>query len=216
MANAHHKRPGRPEDVADTDVRSSPPGSREQADGAATPREREVPVAAGSEMQREPSSAAPSFGATSATSPPTSEPLPAHAAQQPSVAERIEVTFGRWGEQVGSTMASARRTARERTRALTASGHTSREAAGAPSSGETSQAAQATERWPDSPTLQRAELAVNRMTGRIQPLASVIGQRVQRLVARAREEAEDIWAEAESMRARGASRGDQDTRTPQG
>jgi hypothetical protein len=113
-------------------------------------------------------------------------------------------------------MASARRIARDRARRLTAPERTGSQEVGGRHSAEAAQPANAAERWPDSPNLQRAEIVVSRMSGRMRPLASVIGQRVRRLMARAREEAEDIWAEAESMRARGARRSEQDQRTPPG
>lgn len=214
MANAHDERSGPPEDVTGTDLSSSPAAHREQADGAPTAHEREIPVTTGSEMPREASSAAPSTGAV--PTPQVAEASAVRVTQHPSVAERIETAFGHWGEQVGSSMASARRFTRDRARALTAQGAATGMESSARPPASSMQSARPAERWPDSPTLQRAEAVVNRMSGRVRPLASVIGQRVQRLVARAREEAEDIWAEAESMRARGARRSDQDSHTPSG
>jgi len=209
MANANDERSGPPEDVTGPDVSSSPPAQREQADGATTAHEREVPVTTGSEMSRETASAAPPTGTMPA--PRSTEASSSRVSPRPSVAERIDRTFDHWGEQLGSSMASARRFTRDRARALAAQGDVAGAATVAHPSGAAEPSAHPAERWPESPTLQRAEDVVNRMSGRVRPLASVIGQRVQRLVARAREEAEDIWAEAESMRARGPRRGDQES-----
>jgi len=46
----------------------------------------------------------------------------------------------------------------------------------------------------------RAEDMVDRAGERVGQLATTLSRRVQVLLARAREEAEDIWAEAQSMR----------------
>jgi hypothetical protein len=213
MANANDERSGPRKHAARTGASPSEPASREQADGAETAREREVPVTSGSEMRRETPSTTPSSELAPTTSPRTAEPPP-RAQQHAPVAERLDTTFGHWGERLGSTMASAQRTVRDRTRALTARGMQLGTEGEARPAGAHTQSAHPAERWPDSPTLQRAEDVVDRMSGRVRPLASVIGQRVQRLFARAREEAEDIWAEAESMRARGARRSDQESGTP--
>jgi hypothetical protein len=51
-----------------------------------------------------------------------------------------------------------------------------------------------------SPTMRRAEESVDRMAERVGHYASVIGQKLAWLAARAREEAEDIWAEAQAIR----------------
>ncbi len=47
---------------------------------------------------------------------------------------------------------------------------------------------------------QRAEVIVDRMGERVGYLASSMAQRLRIAAARAREEAEDIWVEAQSMR----------------
>ena len=52
------------------------------------------------------------------------------------------------------------------------------------------------------PTMERAEELVDRLGQRAGQIGSELGQRLLRLAARAREEAEDIWAEAQSMRHR--------------
>jgi hypothetical protein len=52
------------------------------------------------------------------------------------------------------------------------------------------------------PTTERAEEVVDRLGQRAGQLGSEVGQRLVRLAARAREEAEDIWAEAQSIRHR--------------
>jgi hypothetical protein len=49
-------------------------------------------------------------------------------------------------------------------------------------------------------TLRRAEEIVDRTAAWVGHYASLLGQEVLRLAARAREEAEDIWAEAQSIR----------------
>ena len=52
------------------------------------------------------------------------------------------------------------------------------------------------------PTMERAEEVVDRLGQRAGQIGSELSQRFLRLAARAREEAEDIWAEAQSMRRR--------------
>jgi hypothetical protein len=52
------------------------------------------------------------------------------------------------------------------------------------------------------PTMERAEEVVDRLGQRAGQMGSEVGQRLLRLAARAREEAEDILAEAQSMRRR--------------
>jgi hypothetical protein len=54
-------------------------------------------------------------------------------------------------------------------------------------------------------TMQRAEEMVDRIGERIGHYATVIGHEILRLGARAREEAEDIWAEAQHIRQRNKS-----------
>jgi hypothetical protein len=48
--------------------------------------------------------------------------------------------------------------------------------------------------------LRRAEEMVDRVTERVGHYAGIIGHEILRFAARAREEAEDIWAEAQSLR----------------
>ncbi len=58
------------------------------------------------------------------------------------------------------------------------------------------------ERYPASKrsAMERAEELVDRMGQRAGALASLAGLRVRKLAARAREEAEDVWAEAQTVR----------------
>lgn len=55
---------------------------------------------------------------------------------------------------------------------------------------------------PDDQTVRKAEELVDRAGERIGHLASLLGRRLVRMAARAREEAEDIWAEAQEIRRR--------------
>jgi hypothetical protein len=50
--------------------------------------------------------------------------------------------------------------------------------------------------------MERAEEVVDRLGQRAGQIGSEVGQRLLRLAARAREEAEDFWAEAQSTRRR--------------
>ncbi len=52
------------------------------------------------------------------------------------------------------------------------------------------------------PAVERAEELVDRLGERTGALASLAGLRIRKLAARAREEAEDVWAEAQSVRHR--------------
>lgn len=54
--------------------------------------------------------------------------------------------------------------------------------------------------WVDPKSMQRAEEMVDRLADNIGSYARWLGHQVLRLAARAREEAEDIWAEADSIR----------------
>jgi hypothetical protein len=54
----------------------------------------------------------------------------------------------------------------------------------------------------DQETMQRAEEMVDRLAANIGSFVQRFGHQVVRLAARAREEAEDIWAEADSIRRR--------------
>jgi hypothetical protein len=51
-----------------------------------------------------------------------------------------------------------------------------------------------------SPAMQRAEELVDRMAERVGHYTGMIGHNLLWLVTRAREEAEDIWAEAQALR----------------
>jgi hypothetical protein len=51
-----------------------------------------------------------------------------------------------------------------------------------------------------SPAMQRAEELVDRMAERVGHYTGVIGHKILWFMARAREEAEDIWAEAQALR----------------
>jgi hypothetical protein len=53
--------------------------------------------------------------------------------------------------------------------------------------------------------VQRAEEIVDQLGARIGHYATVLGHGLLRLAARAREEAEDIWAEAQNVRRGGRS-----------
>jgi hypothetical protein len=50
------------------------------------------------------------------------------------------------------------------------------------------------------PQVARAEEIVDRLAARASELTSVWGRRLMRAAARIREEAEDVWAEAQSIR----------------
>ena len=49
-------------------------------------------------------------------------------------------------------------------------------------------------------TMRRAEEVIDRVADRVGQFTSYLGRQVLRLGARAREEAEDMWAEAQSIR----------------
>jgi hypothetical protein len=53
------------------------------------------------------------------------------------------------------------------------------------------------------PTIARAEELVDRMGERVGQWLSQLGHSTQKALARAREEAEDIWAEAQHLRRNG-------------
>jgi hypothetical protein len=57
----------------------------------------------------------------------------------------------------------------------------------------------------DPETMRRAEELVDRMGERVGHCISFLGRGVLKLAARAREEAEDIWAEAQQIRRGGQS-----------
>ncbi len=52
----------------------------------------------------------------------------------------------------------------------------------------------------EDPAMMRAEELVDRLGERVGYFASLLNQRARWAAARAREEAEDIWAEAQSIR----------------
>ncbi len=54
----------------------------------------------------------------------------------------------------------------------------------------------------EHPAMERAEKLVDRLGERTGALVSLAGLRLRKLAARAREEAEDVWAEAQSVRHR--------------
>jgi hypothetical protein len=54
----------------------------------------------------------------------------------------------------------------------------------------------------DRPATERAEELVDRMGRTIAHVASLAALRMRKVTARAREEAEDVWAEAQSIRHR--------------
>ncbi len=59
---------------------------------------------------------------------------------------------------------------------------------------------------PQRPPLERAEELMNRAGERFGQLATEAGFRLRQALARAREEAEDIWAEAQTLRQNGHER----------
>ena len=54
----------------------------------------------------------------------------------------------------------------------------------------------------ERPAIERAEEMVDHLGERAEALASMAGLRIRKLAARAREEAEDVWAEAQNVRHR--------------
>ncbi len=54
----------------------------------------------------------------------------------------------------------------------------------------------------ERPAIERAEELVDRLGERTGAFASMASLRIRKLAARAREEAEDVWAEAQSVRRR--------------
>ncbi len=55
---------------------------------------------------------------------------------------------------------------------------------------------------PERPVTERAEELADRLGQRAGYFVSLAGRRLQKMTALAREEAEDIWAEAQSIRRR--------------
>jgi hypothetical protein len=64
--------------------------------------------------------------------------------------------------------------------------------------------------------MQRAEELADRLGEQIGQCVSAVGHSVLKWVARAREEAEDIWAEAHAIRLRRQAANDQSENTPPG
>ncbi len=54
----------------------------------------------------------------------------------------------------------------------------------------------------ERPAMERGEELVDRLGQRAGALTSLAGLRIRKLAARTREEAEDVWAEAQSVRHR--------------
>jgi hypothetical protein len=52
----------------------------------------------------------------------------------------------------------------------------------------------------DNTNMERAEEMVDRLAEKVAQFTSTLGRQILRLGARAREEAEDIWAEAQDVR----------------
>jgi hypothetical protein len=72
-------------------------------------------------------------------------------------------------------------------------------------SADAASTANASEQATDAPPhVARAEEMVDRLADRVGQLTSVWGRRIARVAARVKEEAQDVWAEAQSIR-----RGDQ-------
>lgn len=61
---------------------------------------------------------------------------------------------------------------------------------------------------PDRPAMERAEQIVDRMAQGIGRFAALAGLRIRKAVALTREEAEDMWAEAQSIRHRQSPKND--------
>jgi hypothetical protein len=53
---------------------------------------------------------------------------------------------------------------------------------------------------PPNETVQRAEVVVDQLGQRLGHFLSIAGQQLRKVAARTREEAEDIWAEAQNIR----------------
>jgi len=62
-----------------------------------------------------------------------------------------------------------------------------------------------------SPAMQRAEQLVDQFGTKVGQYASWLGEAVMRLTARAREEAEDMWAEAQHLREQATTRQESST-----
>ena len=82
----------------------------------------------------------------------------------------------------------------------TSTGHRE-DASGTNGNGSANGAAPATEQG-QRPVMERAEEMADRVGERLGHFASLIGRKIVQFVARAREEAEDIWAEAQEIRRR--------------
>jgi hypothetical protein len=73
-------------------------------------------------------------------------------------------------------------------------------AAGHQVNGETGDSAQPSAGAGTQPVMERAAEAADRLAENVRHYASIIGMKILRFAARVREEAEDIWAEAQSIR----------------
>jgi hypothetical protein len=124
---------------------------------------------------------APGHDTTAASTPRTSERAVVPGDRGRSATERAEDLLGRFGARIGGTAADA--------------GYRLRHAATAPR--------------PAGTSAERADALVTRMEESIGPLLTVVGRRLQRLAARAREEMEDILAEAQHLRAQRGLRAQQ-------
>ncbi len=67
---------------------------------------------------------------------------------------------------------------------------------------------QAKDQGAHRPATERAEAVVDLLGERIGAFAFIAGFQIRRLAARAREEAEDLWAEAQSVRRARGSQGE--------
>lgn len=107
-------------------------------------------------------------------------------------AHELEDRFAHWGEDVGRFLASAA----ARVRHLGGAGERA-----APRSEEPTSERTAT---------QRAEVLVNDFSDWTKRVGAIAGRQLSRVTARAREEAEDIWAEARAIRHHDAERAPDD------
>lgn len=67
----------------------------------------------------------------------------------------------------------------------------------------------------DRPATERAEELADRMGQRLGYVTTLVGLRIRKTAARAREEAEDMWAEAQSIRGGSEEAGPDATDLPQ-
>ena len=120
---------------------------------------------------------------------------------EPSATTRAEELLDQTGQRVGTFVALTRMRMQQ---ALTAM----REEAGRRDTPKLTQDGQTgQENGSNQLATQRAEEMVDRVGGRLGAVASMTSLQIQKALARVREEAEDIWADAESIR-------DQNRHTP--